>query len=48
MTNHFHLIVRTPEGNLVCEMKWLQAIFANRSHRFRKLQGKLFARQAAR
>jgi REP element-mobilizing transposase RayT len=42
MTNHFHLIIRTPEGNLVYGMKWLQATFANRYHRFRKLQGKLF------
>jgi putative transposase len=42
MTNHFHLIVRTPEGNLVYGMKWLQATFANRYHRFRKLHGKLF------
>jgi len=23
MTNHFHLVVRTPKGNLVYGMKWL-------------------------
>ena len=42
MTNHFHLVVRTPKGNLVYGMKWLQSTFANRYHRFRKVHGKLF------
>ncbi len=42
MTNHFHLVVRTPRGNLVYGMKWLQSTFANRYHRFRKLHGRLF------
>jgi len=42
MTNHFHLVVRTPKGNLIYGMKWLQSTFANRYHRFRKLHGKLF------
>lgn len=42
MTNHFHLVIRTPEGNLVYGMKWLQSTFANRYHRFRKVHGKLF------
>jgi REP element-mobilizing transposase RayT len=42
MTNHFHLVIRTPEGNLVYGMKWLQSTFANRYHRYRKLHGKLF------
>lgn len=42
MTNHFHLVLRTPQGNLVYGMKWLQATFANRYHRFRKIHGKLF------
>ena len=23
MTNHFHLVIRTPKGNLVYGMKWL-------------------------
>jgi REP element-mobilizing transposase RayT len=41
-TNHFHLVIRTPEGNLSYGMKWLQATFANRYHRFRKVHGKLF------
>lgn len=42
MTNHFHLVIRTPEGNLVYGMKWLQSTFANRYHKFRKMHGKLF------
>ncbi|MEM1223392.1 MAG: transposase [Verrucomicrobiota bacterium] len=42
MTNHFHLVVRTPKGNLIYGMKWLQSTFANRYHRFRKVHGKLF------
>ena len=42
MSNHFHLVVRTPKGNLISGMKWLQSTFANRYHRFRKVHGKLF------
>jgi REP element-mobilizing transposase RayT len=42
MTNHFHLVIRTPKGNLISGMKWLQGTFANRYHRFRKVHGKLF------
>ena len=42
MTNHFHLVVRTPKGNLIYGMKWLQSTFANRYHRFRSVHGKLF------
>jgi len=42
MTNHFHLVLRTPKGNLISGMKWLQSTFANRYHRFRKVNGKLF------
>lgn len=42
MTNHFHLVIRTPEGNLIYGMKWLQSTFANRYHHYRKVHGKLF------
>ena len=42
MTNHFHLAIRTPRGNLIYGMRWLQSTFANRYHRFRKVHGKLF------
>jgi hypothetical protein len=30
MSNHFHLAVETPEGNLVSGMAWLQGTYANR------------------
>jgi len=42
MTNHFHLVIRTPRDNMIYGMKWLQSTFANRYHRFRKIHGKLF------
>jgi len=42
MTNHFHLVVRTPKGNLSWGMKWMLSTFANRYHRFRNINGKLF------
>lgn len=42
LTNHFHLVIRTPKGNLIYGMKWLQSTFANRYHRFGKVHGKLF------
>ena len=42
MSNHFHLVVQTPEGNLSYGMKWLQSTFANRYHRLRNVHGKLF------
>jgi len=42
MTNHFHLVIRTPHGNLVYGMKWLQSTFANRYHKYRQVHGKLF------
>lgn len=28
MSNHYHLLIQTPDANLVEEMKWLQSIFA--------------------
>lgn len=42
MTNHFHLVVRAPKGNLIYGMQWLQSTYANRYHKFRKVHGKLF------
>jgi len=35
MSNHFHLALETPEGNLAAGMQWLQATFTNRSNRLR-------------
>jgi REP element-mobilizing transposase RayT len=42
MSNHYHLAIETPEGNLVAGMQWLQATFANRFNRFRGERGHLF------
>ncbi len=42
MSNHYHLAVETPDGNLVVGMQWLQATFANRFNRFRGERGHLF------
>lgn len=39
MSNHFHLALETPEGNLVAGMQWLQATFTNRYNRFRNQAG---------
>jgi REP element-mobilizing transposase RayT len=44
MSNHFHLVVETPEPNLVVGMKWLQSTFATRFNRLRKERG-LFSRK---
>ncbi|MBK8475737.1 MAG: transposase [Opitutaceae bacterium] len=35
MTNHYHLALETPDGNLVAGMQWLQATFANRFNQVR-------------
>ena len=43
MSNHFHLALETPLGNLVTGMQWLQATFAARFNRFRGEHGHLFA-----
>ena len=42
MSNHYHLALETPEGNLVAGMQWLQATFAVRFNRLRKESGHLF------
>lgn len=42
MSNHYHLAVETPEGNLVTGMQWLQATFASRFNRLRGERGHLF------
>ncbi len=42
MSNHYHLMVETPEGNLVAGMRWLQNTY-NRRHNCRhRLWGRLF------
>ncbi len=42
MSNHYHLALETPKGNLVEGMRWLQSTFANRYNRFRKENGHVF------
>jgi len=42
ISNHYHLAVETPAGNLVAGMQWLQATFANRFNRLRGERGHLF------
>lgn len=42
MSNHYHLALETPEGNLVAGMQWLQATFANRFNKLRGERGHLF------
>lgn len=42
MSNHYHLALETPEGNLVVGMQWLQATFANRFNKLRGERGHLF------
>jgi REP element-mobilizing transposase RayT len=42
MSNHFHLCLATPSGNLSVGMRWLQATFAMRFNKYRKEHGHLF------
>jgi len=42
MSNHYHLALETPDGNLSKGMQWLQATFANRFNRLRGERGHLF------
>lgn len=42
MSNHYHLLIETPESNLVAGMRWLQSTFANRFNRYRKENGHVF------
>jgi REP element-mobilizing transposase RayT len=42
MGNHYHLLVETPEGNLVEGMKWVQGAYTQRYNSWHKLFGHLF------
>ncbi len=42
MSNHFHLAVETPRGNLVAGMKWLLGTYTMRFNRQHRLTGHLF------
>ena len=43
MSNHFHLVVETPEGNLVSGMGWLLGTYTNRFNRRHDGCGHLFS-----
>ena len=43
MSNHFHLVVETPRGNLVAGMKWLLGTYTGRFNRRHKQFGHLFS-----
>lgn len=42
MTNHYHLLVETPEENLVAGMRWFQTTYTVRFNRRHRLTGHLF------
>jgi putative transposase len=42
MGNHFHLLLETPEANLVCGMKWLLGTFSQGWNRARRRRGHVF------
>ena len=43
MPNHFHLVVETPQPNLVAGMKWLLGTYTGRFNRRHKFFGHLFS-----
>lgn len=43
MPNHFHLVVETPQPNLVAGMKWLLGTYTSRFNRRHQLFGHLFS-----
>ncbi len=43
MANHFHLVVETPQPNLVAGMKWFLGTYTARFNRRHKLNGHVFA-----
>jgi REP element-mobilizing transposase RayT len=43
MSNHFHLVVETPNANLVEGMKWLLGVYTSRFNRRHKMFGHLFS-----
>ena len=42
MGNHYHLLLETPEGNLVAGMKWLQGTYTQRFNSQHEVFGHLF------
>ena len=44
MGNHFHLLLETPEANLVSGMKWLQGTYTQRYNARQRKRGHFFQR----
>ncbi len=42
MTNHYHMLIETPEANLVEGMRWFQGVYTQRANRRRGESGHLF------
>jgi REP-associated tyrosine transposase len=42
LSNHYHLMVETPEANLVTGMKWLHNTYTRRHNCRHRLWGRLF------
>ena len=42
MSNHYHLLIETPQANLVNGMRWFQTTWTVRFNRFHRLGGHLF------
>ncbi len=42
MTNHYHLLVETPQANLVAGMRWFQTTYTVRFNRRHRMSGHLF------
>ena len=42
MSNHYHLLLETPEGNLVAGMRWIQTVYTLRFNARHHLSGHLF------
>jgi putative transposase len=42
MSNHYHLLIETPEANLVAGMQWLQNTYTRRFNTRHKVWGRLF------
>lgn len=43
MNNHFHLVIETPQANLVAGMKWFLGTYTGRFNRRHRLSGHLFS-----
>jgi REP element-mobilizing transposase RayT len=43
MSNHFHLVVETPQANLVAGMRWLLSTYTNRLNHRHKVFNHVFS-----